>query len=441
MKVCIVGGGPCGLYMAYELGKRGHAVELYEKENYIGGCWASVYHNNLFTEHAPRMFFDNYGNTIEFFKDIGIDFHTHFKKVFSVFIDSFSIINDVSAYDLLSLTFAYLSPLSTWKGYTVFEMCEYYNISTNGRKALNSICYTIDGVSMYKMTTVEFLDTIDKTLLYNGYESRSNSNEYMIPKIKAALKKYKVHIHTNTTLKYFSGDDAFFENNTILSKTKCDAYLICIPPPFFANALRLSDEKYKHAWGDFDTFNNLCTRSYYSGIGIQFHFDESQSPIHFKSKTIGEWHIISSYNVQSSCISCVIVDTQLKSTYLKKYIHDMSKDEIMRETWRQLMIEWVSMGNIVPNALPQMTMTQDLGAHGAFLYTGENIPSCPITNVPIRYVGSHNQTNIPFTSIEATIESAKRFLSVKNIYTPISFKSLLYPILFVLIYSISSSES
>ena len=50
MHIGIVGGGPCGTYLAYQLSKAGHKVTLYEREEDIGGCWGVQ-----ISEHQPNV--------------------------------------------------------------------------------------------------------------------------------------------------------------------------------------------------------------------------------------------------------------------------------------------------------------------------------------------------------------------------------------------------
>ena len=96
-------------------------------------------------------------------------------------------------------------PLSSFKDYKVSDLVEYYKISEKGAKQLNDLCYTIDGVSMYTMTATEFLDTMDKTMLYSGYEAKSNSDTYLIPKLVNALCAAGVQVHYNCKLKNIEG--------------------------------------------------------------------------------------------------------------------------------------------------------------------------------------------------------------------------------------------
>lgn len=206
-KIGIVGAGPCGTYLAYKLAEEGHEVHLFEKERYIGGCWASIYSKGLFTEHSPRIMFNSYYNTIEFFREIGIDFKHEFRKLKS---NNLSFVKSMTFFDIFSIIKAYLSPLSSWKTMTMQELCDYYKISENCRKTIQDLCYLMDGARIEQMTVKEFLGTIDKTILYSKYESGSNSDNYLVPKLKTALDKTGVTLHMNHMLMRFQGKETHF---------------------------------------------------------------------------------------------------------------------------------------------------------------------------------------------------------------------------------------
>ena len=142
----------CGTFLAYKLSKEGHDIHLYEKEKYLGGCWGTKYVDGYFSEHSPKLFFNNYHNTIKFFEEIGIDFEKEFKKVFSTIKNTLALLKCLSVKDIISLSKAMLLPLKHWKGKTVKDMIRYYDISENGEKELNNICYLIEGISGEKMT-------------------------------------------------------------------------------------------------------------------------------------------------------------------------------------------------------------------------------------------------------------------------------------------------
>ena len=109
MKIAIIGAGPCGTYLAHMLSKT-HEIDIFESEDVLGGCWASHYDSGYFMEHSPRIMFNNYVNTRDFFEDIGIDFYEEFFKVFSIYEKSMKYRNQFTSGDIYSLTMGLLTP-------------------------------------------------------------------------------------------------------------------------------------------------------------------------------------------------------------------------------------------------------------------------------------------------------------------------------------------
>ncbi len=56
----IIGGGPTGMTLAHLLSKYNKKVAIIEKEKELGGCHSVKRVDNLFSEHGPRIYFDNY---------------------------------------------------------------------------------------------------------------------------------------------------------------------------------------------------------------------------------------------------------------------------------------------------------------------------------------------------------------------------------------------
>ena len=196
MHIGIVGGGPCGTYLAYQLSKVGnHKVTLYEREDDIGGCWGvQRTQTGLFTEHAPRVMFDNYLNTKEFFKEIGVDFDENFKKVYTVIKKSLKDAKQFTMWDLTALTIAYLYPSISWNSHTMQSVMDTYNLSQSAREHITQLCYAIDGQPPEKLSAMEFFETIDTILPSTMYE----------PKIASTSKKGIVTNYTPRDIQHAS---------------------------------------------------------------------------------------------------------------------------------------------------------------------------------------------------------------------------------------------
>jgi carotenoid phi-ring synthase / carotenoid chi-ring synthase len=87
--VAVIGAGIAGLSSAYHLSKRGFKVDLYEKDDFLGGklgSWKIKDHlgNDLYTEHGFHAFFRQYLNFRNFLSDLGIDHSFHALDNYSI---------------------------------------------------------------------------------------------------------------------------------------------------------------------------------------------------------------------------------------------------------------------------------------------------------------------------------------------------------------------
>ena len=86
MEYIIVGAGPCGLTLAYLLGKAGKKCIVLDQNDSIGGCHRVRRLNGMFTEHSPRVYLSNYINTIRLLQEMGHSFYDLFTPYkFSIF--------------------------------------------------------------------------------------------------------------------------------------------------------------------------------------------------------------------------------------------------------------------------------------------------------------------------------------------------------------------
>jgi len=450
MKISIIGGGPCGTFLAYKLSKEGHDIHLYEKENYLGGCWGTKYVDGYFSEHSPKLFFNNYHNTIKFFEEIGIDFEKEFKKGLSTIKMSLSLVKCLSIKDIISLSKAMLLPLNHWKGKTVKDMIRYYDISKNGENELNNICYLIEGVSIEKMTTIELLDAFNKGFFYSQFVNKRKTDEFLFNKIENILKHNNVSIYLNTKIKNIPNlNQINFETNIETNSFKTNSFdkiIFCIPPKNFVEILKYSPKILKHNWGNFKSFYDLCNKSNYSGISIQYHFDPSLNvKIHWRklNDPIDDWKIICDYKF--NCLSCVLTDYTLVSTFLGKSINECSKHDISNEVFRMLKHNGVLDYNVIYKkyTIEEGTYrTYDTWktSHDAFFKSKhiiDNINFFGNKDLGVYLVGTCNINKIspyiPFTSYESAITSAKLFLNQSNlcsnhfyVYKPFTLKYFLF---------------
>lgn len=420
----IVGGGPCGTYLAYALSRAGHDVTLYDKEEDIGGCWG-VYPDKdtrAFTEHAPRVMFDNYVNTTQFFTEIGIDFDDTFKKVYNVFVKMIGSLHEFTLWDLIALTIAYAYPSVAWNGHTVKSVCDTYGMSRKAREYIDQTCYAMDGVSYDTLSAMEYFETLDTIIVSTMYESKTTTADAMLPKLKHALRN--VHIHTEHT---FESYDPYTKTATFVIPSGIrknivhDVLIVCIPPDQLARL--------------YPSLRNKANRMSYTGIGVQFHYKDDIEMQYPDTETIGPWRIIMTYNTHVKCISCVILN-------IPRVSDATDKKAIIASTWKQLR-----------HALPKLPMythatvspsvykkNDEWRCHHSAYYRNADNETIHVNKIPgIAYVGSHNPRQFPFTSYESAIETAKHFINASGlapktrVYTPWRLKRILFFLIVCLI--------
>ena len=157
MKVHIVGAGPTGMSIAWELKKyTDHDVVVYDKKSSAGGSWwePSVDSRDL---HAHRIVFDRaFINTNSLFKEMGIAWDAIFQKAES---SSGPVISKyLSARDYVTLSSLAVKVLAMpWRYKKMSLKDAIGTLSENGQKLMEAVTLVIDGVPWDVMTAYEFV--------------------------------------------------------------------------------------------------------------------------------------------------------------------------------------------------------------------------------------------------------------------------------------------
>lgn len=425
MKVAVIGAGPCGSYIAYQLAKE-HDVSLYEQESVLCGCWATKRVNGYFTEHAPRVWFDNYKNSIEFLKEIKIEFEEEFFHVHNVFRNFLSgNISNFNLMDLLYLTYLYIAPDSFHQGKRVKDVFKYF--SKPGKLQLEEYCYLWDGIPPEQFSLQTFVQTFDTFLLYNMYLPKQESDIWYEPKLKQALEKRNVSLFLEHKFNFIKDRKVFVNNKEI----EADAYVICIPPKPFMDVLNKSDANAKENWGKFNLLQEKVKTNYYTAVGIQFHFAKR---IYYKN-TKNLPHIFgnfkNSWGQSKTYMSLCILNLDA--------IKDLKREKVIQETWKQLNQALEKAGHSKLPLYTKATMTPGLAnkngwvsTQGAFSHSVQSPFFVDHTGCQknLHYVGSHNPSKtklFPVTTHESAIMTAKSFLNEQfgyslEIQTPFKIK-------------------
>jgi hypothetical protein len=379
MRVSVFGGGPAGICMAYHLAKRGERVTLYERYDKLGGCWAVHRHEELFTEHAPRRFFDNYTNTIHFFKEIGIDYKKEFKKHESILFQTLKHSISLPLTDLLKL---FSSMFVSHANETMEEYMKRRKIKS--KRYITDLCYHFDGVGPEKFLVSEFFEILNCFTLYNSYTIRRSGDVGLWKIAEQKLKEVGVTIQYNTGFRWVDRHMCW----TTKGYVRSDRFYLCFPPESEPN---------------------------YTSYAVQFHFDVVLKNIDITYETYGPKHVVfdhythEGYSIISAC-------SMIEST----------TEEI-----------WEAIKSAHPHIPDPYKRTVSPEKHIAYLRNERGFVKTKISDT-MYTIGAHTFRKFPATSIEASIESAYRHLGIPT-QRPFTLVGITYVFLVIILLRVYSN--
>jgi hypothetical protein len=353
----VVGLGPTGITIGLHLLQTNKKVLFIETEGSIGGCWKTSYtQQGYFTEHSPKVLsktgtktFNKLLNYLEVdpqYKELYL--YSHFSSIFEHIRKHFTF------YDLCNFIIYFVLYLIAFndKKITVEEWCNEKNLSDKSKIFINIICITVsntnDKLSMHSL--IQFMITkyryfINLNQLYNTSEWLNKSYE----KIKKN-NNFKFLFNTSVTslniTKHNNKINYIITNNEKPIYAK--SFILCTPLRSLYKIMKLSNEP--NWFKSMDMFKYFTDRSSYTGIGFQLHYDKKVILID-KSwcwSCFGDWkvividktHLLKRISFDKSIkqvLSCVIVDLDTKSKYLRKSVNECgSVKEIVDEGIRQM---------------------------------------------------------------------------------------------------------
>lgn len=392
MKVHIVGAGPTGMSIAWELKKyTDHDVVVYDKKTSAGGSWwePSIETRDL---HAHRIVFDRaFINTNNLFKEMGIKWDDIFQKAEST---SGPVISKyLSLMDYMTLTTLAVKVLAMpWKYKKVSLKDAIGPLSENGRKLMEAVTLVIDGVPWDVMTAYEFVKSFDHVGLSSAYTQRG-SGKIMSDAMQEALVEKGVQFKFGSELKdVVYRDDGFtgyFENGEIIE----DGLLVlCLDN---SPAIKFV----KDNWGD-DAVDRVSP-STYGAINVILDYEEEisiASDLQYIIDT--ELHIQPVVLADKKTISCVICD--LTEDTLK-----MDEDTLVSKVIEQLDINkptnvrigWGAEWNGTKWVFDQSSGVLNPKGHIPFFGKSKTVAMC----------GMMSYRHTPYSSIEAAVEVGRRF--------------------------------
>jgi hypothetical protein len=452
----IIGGGISGIVLAYYLSKFNYNVVILEKNDSLGGCHYVKRVNGLFTEHAPRVYFDNYIMFIEVLKDMNINFFDIFKKY------NYSISNYIKKLSFFeqSVLFFYLLTLNdSYKYITVKDVMNKYEFSKNSIEFINRLCLKVDGVDSSKYSIYSLIDIFNKQFLFSMYEPNIPNDIGLFKLLENKLIENKVDISINSSVnKIIDNNTISYYNNFIEYKIYSKYYIFSIPPINLINILK-NNNLLQNIFGNYDDLYKWGQiTNYFKFISLTFHWNKIL-PIEKYNKnftTSTPWAINYIVNTdymnlndnRSQTVISLIISNNEISNYTNKTPNQTSnKHELINETFRQLKL-------IIPNLeYPTYVLVNNdyidnkWEPHNtAFGTVASNLVKSPYINYKSQKFnnfytcGCHiGLSKFNYTTMESAVCNSLELLNIlipefnKNIKYSFSLLELIYCIFFILL--------
>lgn len=393
MKIHIVGSGPTGMSLAWEILRSGeHDVTIYDRKVSAGGSWwePEVETRDL---HAHRIVFDRaFVNTQSLFSEMNIHWDDIFKAKENGEHINF-VLRSLGLKDYGTLISLFARVLAQPKKYKTISVKDATGIlSESGQKCIEHLPLIMDGVTWDVMTAYEFVKNLDHVALSTPYTQRV-SGKVMCDAMEEALIDAGANFIFGTELMNVEyGEDDFvatFSDERIVD----DGMLfLCLDN---SPAIKLLGDN----WGP-DALKKV-QESTYGAINVLIDYEEApeiKSDLEIATQT--KWNLQPKVLSDGKTISCVICD-------LTKEILTSSSEIIKAEVIKQLdlpepvdmRIGWGAEWEVEKEMWTFSQSSGVLSLHGQLPFFGKcrKVAMC----------GMMSPRETPYSSIEAGIEVSR----------------------------------
>lgn len=390
MKVHIVGAGPTGMSLAWEILRSGdHDITIYDRKTSAGGSWWEPT-EEVRDLHAHRIVFDKaFVNTQSLFREMGIKWDDIFepvqKDIYGFMFRSLSL-KDYGT--LTSLAARVLTKPEKYKGTSLKDALG--PLSEGGQRLLEHLPLIMDGVTWDVMSAWEFVKSFDHVALSKQCTQKV-SGKVMCDAMQKALEDVGVDFEFEKELKhveYFEdGYTAEFSDRT---KIGDGMLFLCLDN---SPAIKLLGDN----WGP--DAEKKVRDSTYGCINVLLDFDE---PVELGDDL--EIAATTKLNLQpvvlsnEKTISCVICDlTEDILTTPPEELRTLVLGELDVPLPKEIRFGWGAEWDGERWKFSQSSGV--LSLHGQLPFFGE----CP--NVAM--CGMMSPRNTPYSSIEAAVEVSR----------------------------------
>ena len=391
MRVHIVGAGPTGMSIAWELLKfTEHDVILYDKKSSAGGSWwePSVHTRDL---HSHRAVFKTaFVNTRSLMDEMHMKWDDLFvgekSNVYGTIFKSFGV------KDYCVLVTLFVKVFTNPDMYRRKSLKESLGPMTHiGQRLIETITYIMDGVSWDVMTAYEFVQNFNHVAL-SPPQTQRVSGKVMCDEMQEALEAKGAHLRFGKTLKDVEyRTDGFTATFSDGERVSDGLLVMCVDHNATPTLI-------KDNWGP---VHDKITSSAYDCINVLIDYDE---PIEIKNTLeLGmnsRWTILPEVLHDGKTVSCVLCK-------LTDEILTTSPDDLKLEVLKQMglpkpkgvRIAWGAEWDGNRWHLKQSSGVLSTQGQIPFFGKSDRVALCGMM--------SHRHT--PYASIEAAIEVGRRF--------------------------------
>ena len=426
MRVHIVGAGPTGMALAWEiLTSTDHAVTLYDRKPSAGGSWwePSLERRDL---HSHRIVFDRaYVNTRDLFAEMGIAWDDVFALSDADMYGAITPLLGASDYfKLLGLAFKVLTSPEKHRGVTLKEAAAPLGLSEGATSLLESLPLAMDGVPWDVMTAYEFVKSFDYVALSKQYTQKVNG-KVMCDAMQRALEARGATFRFGTTLReveYF--DDAFIAHFDEGDPVKDGLLVLCVD---HSPALDLI----KDNWGA--RADKKIRSSTYGCINVLLEYDRAVDweVNYFNDVVDTEWKLIPAL-VDEKTVAVVIpnLTEEILTTPPDALVAEVARQFNPPRAPKRVRIAWGADWDYTKRRWRFSQSSGALSKWGQVPFFGRSRA--------VALVGMMSEHNTPYASIETAVEVARSFARVRfGTRRPLAPLLLTHVILLILIVLVS----
>jgi len=428
MRVHIVGAGPTGMSIAWELLRStNHEVIIYDRKPSAGGSWWEP-ETETRDLHAHRIVFDNaFVNTDSLFREMGIKWDDMFQPAKTDVYKT--IFKSLGIQDYLALTALAGKVLARQSRYKSISLKDAIgSLTESGERLIRTLTFIMDGVDWETMSAYEFVNNFDHVGLSKQYTQRV-SGKVMCDAMQTALLEKGVTFMFNTqldTVEY--PEDGYVATFTDGVKINDGLLVLCVDN---SKALGLIGDN----WGPDAT--KKIGPSTYGCINVLLDYDEPvtiPSDLEVGMNTVHTLQpVVLSDGKTISCVICDLTDEVLA----------MNPDTLKAEVIRELNLPEPTHARIgwgaewKENTWKFEQSSGVLSLHGQVPFFGKS--------KHVALCGMMSPRNTPYSSIEAAVEVGRSFckqeFNTRGPLQPIRVTLVLFVLIALILITIYTRKS